>query len=89
MNQETVKQDISELRAQLFAAITGVRNGTLDVDRARAVNDIGKTLVDTARVELDYLKITDGSESAFIAPAQKGLGNLPAGIVGRTIHRLV
>ena len=61
-----MNQDITSLREQLFATLAGVKNGTLDLDRARAVNEIGKTLVDTARVEVDYLRATGGSESEFL-----------------------
>lgn len=79
--------DITALREQLFAAIRGVRDGTLDLDRAKSINEIGKTITDTARVEVDYLRATGGGESEFIASAA-GADNLPPGIVGRTVHRL-
>lgn len=80
-------QDIEALRAHLFAAIEGVKSNTLDLDKARAINELGKTLVDTARVEVEFIKITDGEKSKFLAPAGDE-GALPAGITGRTIHRI-
>ena len=82
-----MNQDITSLREQLFATLAGVKNGTLDLDRARAVNEIGKTLVDTARVEVDYLRATGGSESEFLNTAISA-DNLPPGITGRQVHRL-
>lgn len=80
-------QDIEALRAHLFAAMEGVKSGTLDLDKARAINELGKTLVDTARVEVDFLKITDGEKSRFLAPAVAD-DALPIGITGRTVHRI-
>lgn len=79
--------DITSLREHLFAAIAGVKSGDLDLDKARAINEIGKTIVDTAKVEVDYLKATGGGESQFIDSAV-GADNLPEGITGRTVHRI-
>ncbi len=82
-----MSKDITTLREQLFATLAGVKDGSIDLERARAVNEIGKTLVDTARVEVDYLRATGGGESAFLDTAI-GSDNLPAGVTGRTVHRL-
>ncbi len=82
-----MSQDITSLREYLFATIEAVKAGTIDLDKARAVNEIGKTLVDTARVEVDYLRATGGGESEFLRTAIEG-DDLPKGITGRTVHRL-
>ena len=82
-----MNHDITALRAHLFSALQGVKDGSLDLDKARAINEIGKTLTDTARVEVDYLRATGGGESAFIDAAVDA-GNLPAGITGVVRHRL-
>ena len=82
-----MSHDITALRAHLFSALQGVKDGTLDLDKARAINEIGKALTETARVEVDYLRATGGGESAFIEAAVDA-GNLPAGITGVVRHRL-
>jgi hypothetical protein len=82
-----MNNDITTLRQHLFDALQGVRDGSLDLDKARAINDLGKTITDTAKVEVDYLRATGGGESAFIDTAV-GNDNLPVGITGRTVHRL-
>lgn len=74
-------QTIEDLRAALFATLDGVRNGTIDLDKARAVNELGKTICDTAKVEVDYLRATGGGESVFISTAI-GADNLPPGLPG-------
>lgn len=66
-----MNNDITALRTHLFAALQGVKDGTLDLDKARAINDISKTITDTARVEVEYLRATDGCGSAFIQPDDK------------------
>jgi hypothetical protein len=85
------KNDISALRAKLFETLDAVRAGTIDLDKARTINEIGKTLVDSAKVEVDYLRATGGGESSFIDTAI-GADNvppaLPNGITDITRHRL-
>lgn len=78
---------MDDLRTALFATLEGVKNGTVAIDQARAVNEIGKTLIDSAKVEVDYLRVSGGGESSFI-PTAIGADNLPPGITGITRHRL-
>lgn len=78
---------LAGLRAHLFDALQAVKAGQLELDQARTVNELAKTIVDTAKVEVDYLRTTGGGESAFIDTAV-GASNLPPGITGITRHRL-
>ena len=55
---------INDLRAALFDALQKVKDGTMDLDKARAVNELGKTLIDSAKVEVDYLRTTGGGRAA-------------------------
>lgn len=77
---------LAALRTALFNALQDVRSGTMDLDKARAVNELGKTLVDTARVEVEFIKVTEGTESDFIE--SKEPPPLPPGVNGVTVHRL-
>lgn len=81
------EKTITDLRAALFETLQQVKSGTMDLDKARAVNELGKTLIDSAKVEVEYLRATGGGESAFLDSAA-GADNLPPGITGRTVHRL-
>lgn len=78
-----------DLRARLFDAIDGVKAGTLDIDKARAINDLSQTIVNLSRVEVDYARATevksrflsaDGSTAEPTPPA------LPNGIKSITHH---
>ena len=55
----------------------------MDVDRAKAVAQVAGVLVETAKVEVDYIKATGGSSSFIEQPTE-----LPKGIVGIRQHRL-
>lgn len=88
-----MSHDISALRAHLFDAIAGVKAGSLDLDKARAVNELGKTLVDSAKVEEDYIRATNGgSTSTFLEPPVRqditDPAALPSGVERITRHRL-
>ena len=80
-------KSIVDLRNTLFATLDAVRSGTMTLDTARTVNEIGKTIIDTAKVEVDFLRATGGGASTFIAPPEAPPA-LPPGITGITRHRL-
>jgi hypothetical protein len=82
-----MSKSIEDLREALFATLQGVKDGTIDVEKARAVNELGKTICDTAKVEVDYIKASGGGESTFLS-GTVGADNLPPGITGITQHRL-
>lgn len=64
-----MSQSIEDLRATLFATLAGVKDGTVSLDKARSINEISKTIIDTAKVEVDYIRAMEGEgHSAFIQP---------------------
>jgi hypothetical protein len=77
--------NLDTLRLMMFETMRGVKDGTLDVDRARGINEIAKTLVDTARVEVDFVRATDGSHSEFIAGSKEQQPRLPGATI---VHRM-
>lgn len=63
---------ISDLRKHLFDAIAGVRDGSMDIDKAKTVAELSKVVVDSARVEVDFMKVRGetGNGTGFI-PEEK------------------
>lgn len=87
---------MTQVRQQLLATLADLRNREqpMEVDRAKAVATVAAVLVDTARVEVDYLKATGAHHSDFLeaAPLQITAGenkSLPNGIASITRHHLV
>ena len=71
MSQDaTPTTHIEDLRGHLMATLASLR------DRARAIAQVAAVLVDTARVEVDYVKATHGDRADFLAP--KDGANSPA-----------
>jgi hypothetical protein len=74
----TSPQDIQELRKQLFASLTRLSaDGKIDaaeIERAKAIADTAQTIINSAKVEVDFVKIAGGKGSGFIplAPPEKG-----------------
>lgn len=83
---------IEDLRARLFATIDGVKAGTVPLDVARVVNDLSQTIVNTAKVEVDYLRLVDDVDKPASPFLQGGNADtqapLPNGITGIVRHRL-
>lgn len=54
------------LRADLFATLRGLKDGTIDIDRARAITDVGQAIIASAKVEVDYIKAVGDGASSFL-----------------------
>lgn len=86
-----MSNDITDLRNHLFESIKAVKAGTLDLDKARMINDLSQTIVATAKVEVDYIRATGEGESGFLPKlgAQPKLPNTPPGNgIGSAVQQL-
>lgn len=85
-----MSKTVSDLREHLFATLAALRDPhtPMDIERARAVSEVAQTIINSAKVEVDYLKLSGGGESAFIDTDVKPDDDVPAGITGRIVHRL-
>ena len=70
---------MTQLREHLMQTLASLRDrdNPMEPDRARAIGQVAGVLVDTARVEVDYIKATGGDGSRFMEPAP-GHGHAPA-----------
>ena len=84
-----MSKNINDLRKTLFETLQGVKDGTVSVEKAKAVSDLSQNIINTAKVEIDYLKAGGKVTSEFIEVSQlKQVGNTgPQPVVTRT-HRL-
>jgi hypothetical protein len=60
--------DINTLRAHLFSEISALREGQkgATVERAKAVSEIAQTIINTAKVELEFMRQTERKTTDFI-----------------------
>ena len=64
----TATPHMNELRQHLLGTLADLRNreAPMEPDRARAVAQVASVLVDTAKVEVDYLRATGQERSGFL-----------------------
>ncbi|MBF8176948.1 hypothetical protein [Herminiimonas contaminans] len=84
------QKTISDLRAMLFETIAAVKDGTLEIEKAKVISELSQVMVNTAKAEVDNAKATGGVGSGFLesAPVAVPDGALPNGITGITRHVL-
>ena len=85
-----MSRTLDDLRAILFDTLEKVKSGDMDLDRARTVNEVGHTLINTAKVEIEYLRTVGGGESKFIHKPDElpGSDGPPNGITSIVQHRI-
>ena len=75
--------NITTLREELFATLRAVKSGAMELDTARMVNEVSKTIIESARIEVDFIRTTGGGESPFLEAKA-----LPPGVTGTKTHRI-
>jgi hypothetical protein len=80
-------RNIDDVRAALFKALDGLADKSLDIERAKAISDVAQTIINSAKVQVDYLRVTGQTgEAKFLEGGE--LEQLPDGIVSIRRHRL-
>ena len=64
------KNKISDLRDHLFATLEALRDdeAPLDIARAKAIAEVAGVVIESARVEVDFLRVTGGVKSTGFLP---------------------
>lgn len=68
-----MKNKIDDLRNHLFETLEALKDEDkpMDLDRARAIADVGRVIVDSAKVEVEFLKTTGQLRSTGFLPAEE------------------
>jgi hypothetical protein len=71
---------IDDLRTHLFETLVALRDkaNPMDLDRARAIADVSKVIVESAKVEVDFLKVTGATKSTNFLPIEDEAPARPA-----------
>lgn len=66
------KNKISDLRDHLFATLEALRDDEkpMDIERAKAIADVARVVVDSAKVEVQFLSVTGGIKSTGFLPEE-------------------
>ena len=71
---------MTDLRNHLFATLEALQDQDkpMDIERAKAIAEVGKVLVDSAKVEVMFIKAMDGDvKSTGFIESEKELPNHP------------
>ena len=82
-----MKNKIEDLRNHLFETLEELRDKDkpMDLDRARTIAGVAQTIVNSAKVEVEFMKVAGGKGSGFIPVAlPEPEGSKP----NITVHRL-
>ena len=74
MNHNETPTGMASLQDILMQSIKDVRSGSMDASTAKAVNEIAQTLINSAKVEVEFMRATKRSESRFF---QNGFESTP------------
>ena len=64
---------IQDLRNELFDTLKKVKEGQLDLNQARSVCDIAAVIVDSARAETEFVKMTDAISGSDFIPVKENV----------------
>ncbi len=59
-----MKNKLTDLRNHLFETLEALKDeaNPMEVDRAKAISDVGQTLIETAKLELKFLELMGSAD---------------------------
>lgn len=74
------KNKMEDLRNHLFETLERLKDDddlAMDIHKAEAIGKVAQTIIDSAKVEVDFLRVTGIGESSFFSDHKKGLVDIP------------
>ena len=66
------RNKIQDLRNHLFEAIEHLMDpeeSHMTIEKAKAIADLGQTIINSAKLEIDFIKVRDRSDGHYSIPA--------------------
>lgn len=64
-------KNIIDLRAILFETIQGIKGGSIDIEKAKAINELSQTIINSAKVEVDHMRIAGSQSTSDFIPSKQ------------------
>jgi hypothetical protein len=79
-----MKNKLVDLRDHLFATLEALRDDEkpMDLDRARMIATVAKEITETAKVEVDFLRVTGQQSASGFLPAKEEKPDAPRLVKG-------
>lgn len=78
MTTETTVPHISDIRVIMLEQMKALRSAAPDaveaeLKRSKAISELGQTMINSAKVEIDYLEVTKQDHSPFLKSPQSAI----------------
>lgn len=79
-----MKNRIEDLRNHLFAALEALadEDKPMEIERAKAISDVAQTIINSAKVEVDYMKPVGGRPVSGFIPNETQPARAPLKVIG-------
>ena len=83
------QNNIVSLRSTLFETLRALGNkaAPMDIERAKAINDVAQTIINSAKVEVEAMRVMGGTGSGFI-PNEAPESAISHPRPGVTVHKM-
>ena len=67
------KNKIEDVRNHLFATLEALQDeeNPMDIERAKAISDVAQVIVNSAKIEVDYIKALGRTEGTGFIPSER------------------
>jgi hypothetical protein len=81
-----MKNKIEDLRNHLFETIEALKDSDkpMPLDRAKAIADVAQVIINSAKVEVDFMRAVDASKGTGFIPQDEHVPQRPRLIKGRS-----
>lgn len=91
MPRETTERSLATMRDYVFDALDALGNkqdvNALDIEKAKVTADLCQVLINSAKVEVDYMKKTGSEGTGFITTPEEEERAALNGMTGK-VHRI-
>ncbi|WP_235186183.1 hypothetical protein [Lysobacter antibioticus] len=82
-----MKNKIEDLRNHLFAVIEGLSDpdNPMEIDRAIAIANVAQVLINSAKVEVEFMRVTDSVRGSGFIPSDAGTATCRPAIDSKSV----
>lgn len=66
------RNKINDLRDHLFEALERLKDGEIDIQTAKAMADVGQVIINSAKIEIDFIRVTGSNKDSGFIKLQEG-----------------
>ena len=69
--QNMARNKINDLRDHLFETLERLKDGDIDIETARAITDVSQVIINSAKIEVDFIKATGSTKDSGFMKLQE------------------